>query len=93
MQTYLILQRGAWETEAEVDDAFALSARIEDEEMQDRLKAIRYYVIEEEDGTLGAMFVVQADDEDVALEHAQKAEMQADEVVPVVDTVIIRDDP
>jgi hypothetical protein len=93
MQTYLIFHRGAWESEAEVDDAFAFSSRVEDEEMRDQLRGIRYYVIEEEDGTLGAVGVFQAADEDVLLEHAQKAELPADEVVPVIDTVLIRDDP
>jgi hypothetical protein len=27
------------------------------------------------------------------MEHAQRAELPADEIIPVADTVIIRDDP
>lgn len=93
MPTYLIFHRGAWETEAEVDDAFAFAARVEDEEMNNQISSLRYYVIEEEDGTLGAVCSVQAEDEDVARDHAQRSELPADEVVPVLDTVIVRDDP
>jgi hypothetical protein len=50
-------------------------------------------VLAEEDGTLGTVCIYQAEDEEAILEHAQRAELPADEVIPVADTVIIRDDP
>ena len=61
--------------------------------MDDRVKWIRSYVLEEEDGTLGTICIYQAEDEEAILEHAQRAELPADEVIPVANTVIIRDDP
>lgn len=93
MQTYVILRRSAWETAEDLDAAAALSARVGDEEMPDQVRWIRSYVLSEEDGTLGTVCIYQAVDEDAIMEHAQKAELPADEVIPVVDTVIIRDDP
>ena len=93
MQTYVILRRGAWESEEDLENSAAISTRVSDEEMPDQVKWIRSYVLEEEDGTLGTVCIYQAIDEDAILEHAQRAEIPADEVTPVLNTVIIRDDP
>ena len=93
MQTYLILRRSAWKTGSELDAATAVSARVGDDEMSDQVKWIRSYVLDEEDGTLGTVCIYQAEDEDAIMEHAQRAELPADEVIPVMDTIIIRDDP
>jgi thiamine biosynthesis protein ThiC len=93
MQTYVILRRGAWETEEDLEAAAALSTQVADEEMDNRVKWIRSYVLEEEDGTLGTVCIYQAEDEESIMDHAQRAELPADEVIPVVNTVIVRDDP
>jgi thiamine biosynthesis protein ThiC len=93
MQTYVILRRAAWETEEDLDAAAAMSTQVGDEEMSDQVKWIRSYVLEEEDGSLGTVCIYQAVDEDAIMEHAQRAELPADEVIPVANTVIIRDDP
>ena len=93
MQTYIILRRSAWETSEDLDEAAALSTQVADEDMDNRVRWIRSYVIEEEDGMLGTVCVYQAEDEESILEHAQRAELPADEVMLVADTVIVRDDP
>ena len=93
MQTFVIMRRGAWEEESELQDAAAESTRIADEEMSGQVRWIRSYVIEEEDGTLGTVCIYQAEDEDALMEHAQRAELPADEILKVADTVIVRDDP
>ena len=93
MQTFVIMRRGAWEDEPALQDAAAESVRVADEEMPGQVKWIRSYVLEEEDGTLGTVCIYQAEDADAIMEHAQRAELPADEVLPVVDTVIVRDDP
>ena len=93
METFVVLRRGVWKSEEEWDDAEALASRVVDDEMSDQLRWVRSYVISEEDGTLGTVCIYQAEDEDVIMEHAQRAELPADEVIPVVNTVIIRDDP
>ena len=93
MQTYVIMRRSAWETAEELDAAAALSTQVADEEMPDQVRWIRSYVLNEEDGTLGTVCIYQAVDEDAIMEHAQRAELPADEVIEVADTVIVRDDP
>ena len=52
MQLYVILRRGAWEDAPDLEAAAAESTRVANEEMDGRVKWIRSYVIEEEDGTI-----------------------------------------
>jgi len=93
METFIILRRGAWESEEELDDAAAISTRIADDDMPGQVRWIRSYVISEEDGTLGTVCIYEAVDEDAIMEHAQRSELPVDEVLPVINTVVIRDDP
>ena len=93
MQTYVILRRSAWLSREDLDAAAAVSSRIAEDEMSDRVRWIRSYVLSEEDGTIGTVCIYQAEDEDAVMEHAQRAELPADEVIPVEETVFIRDDP
>lgn len=93
MQTFVIFRRGAWEDAPDLEAAAAESTRVANDEMDNRVLWIRSYVIEEEDGTLGTVCIYQAESEDVVMEHAQRAGLPADEILPVADTVIVRDDP
>ena len=93
MQTFVIMRRGAWEDEPDFQEAVAESTRVADEEMSGQVRWIRSYVLEEEDGTLGTVCIYQAEDADAIMEHAQRAGLSADEILPVSDTMIVRDDP
>jgi thiamine biosynthesis protein ThiC len=93
MQTYVIMRRSAWDTEDELAAAAAVSREVADEDMDNRVRWIRSYVLTEEDGTVGTVCIYQAEDEEAIIEHAQRAELPADEIIPVASTVIIRDDP
>lgn len=93
MQTYVILRRSAWKDGDELEDAAALSRQVADDDMDGQVKWIRSYVLDEEDGTLGTVCIYQAEDEDAIMEHAQRSDLPADEVILVADTVIVRDDP
>ena len=93
METYVILRRGGWKTGEELEAAAAVSTRIGDEEMSDQVRWIRSYVLNEEDGTLGTVCIYQAVDEDAIMEHAQRSDLPADEVILVADTIVVRDDP
>jgi thiamine biosynthesis protein ThiC len=93
VETFVVLRRGAWKSEEELEDAAAVSSRVGDDEMDGEVRWIRSYVISEEDGTLGTVCIYQAVDEDAIMEHAERAEIPADEVIPVLNTVIVRDDP
>jgi hypothetical protein len=93
MEMFVVLRRSAWDSEDELDDAAAVSIQVADEDMDNRVRWIRSYVVAEEDGTFGTVCIYQAEDEDALLEHAQRAELPADEILPVTRTVITRDDP
>lgn len=93
MQTYVILRRGGWADGKELEVAAGRSSRVGLEEMADRVKWIRSYVVEEEDGRLGTVCVYQGTDADAVREHARRAGLPADEVIPVGDTVVINEDP
>jgi len=93
MNTYAIRRRSAWATERELELAASRSARVGNEEMPDRVRWIRSYVVEEEDGRLGSECIYQATDPEAILEHARRAAMPADEITLVARTVVVRDDP
>jgi len=61
--------------------------------MSDKVRWIRSYVVQEEDGRLGTVCIYQAVDAEAIREHARRAGMLADDIRQVADTVIIRDDP
>jgi hypothetical protein len=61
--------------------------------MPDRVRWIRSYVVREDDGRLGTVCIYQGTDEAAIREHAHRAGMSADEIVPIGDTVVVRDDP
>jgi sporulation protein YlmC with PRC-barrel domain len=93
MNTYIIRRRSGWQNARELEATAALSLRIGNNEMPDRIRWIRTYVVQEQDGTLGTVCVYQARDAAAILEHARHVGMPADEITPVGNTVIIRDDP
>lgn len=93
MDTYAIRRRNAWATPEELADAAGRSRRIGDEEMSDQVRWIRSYVVQEENDTLGTICIYQAISEEAIRDHAQRADMSADEITPVLRTVIVREDP
>lgn len=93
MNLYAIRRRQAWKTVSELEKAASTSARVGNEEMPDRIRWIRSYVVKEPDGKLGTVCIYQATDEIAIREHAQRAGMPADEITPIAETVIVRDDP
>ncbi len=61
--------------------------------MSDQVRWIRSYVLDEENRTLGTVYIYQAVDQDAIMEHPKRADLPADEVIRVADTVLVRDDP
>jgi thiamine biosynthesis protein ThiC len=61
--------------------------------MSDDIRWIRSYVINEPGGRVGTVCIYQASSPEAIREHASRAELAADEIIPVADTVIIREDP
>jgi hypothetical protein len=93
MDTYVILRRSGWATPEDLEAAAARSKQVGDEEMADDVRWIRTYALAEEDGQVGTVCIYQATSPDAIRRHAQRAELPADEIVPVADTVVVRPDP
>ena len=77
----------------DLEAAGAKSAKIGNEEMPDRVRWIRSYVVKEPDGRLGTFCIYQARDPKSIREHARRVGMPGDQIFPVVNTIVIRDDP
>jgi hypothetical protein len=93
MNTYIIRRRSNWANEQELEVSASLSAKVGNEDMPDKVRWIRSYVVEEDDGRLGTVCVYQGTDEEAVREHARCSGMTADEIIPVANTVVIREDP
>jgi hypothetical protein len=93
LKTYVILRRNGWASGEELQAAAAKSGDVGDNEMSDDIRWIRSYVIGEPEGGLGTVCIYQGSSEEKVREHATRAGLPADEVIPVMDTVIVRPDP
>jgi hypothetical protein len=93
MDTYVILRRNAWRSADELGTAAERSRKVGDGEMSDDIRWIRSYVLDEGDGRVGTVCIYQASSPQAIREHADRADLPADEIIPVGDTVVIRVDP
>ncbi len=93
MNTYVILRRGGWRSPEDLQTAAARSTKVGDEEMSDDIRWIRSYVLEEDGGSVGTVCIYQASSPEAIREHASKADLPVDEIIPVIDTVLVRPDP
>ena len=93
MDTYVILRRSGWQSPEELQTAAARSSKVGDEEMSDDVRWIRSYVLQEGGGSVGTVCIYQASSPEAIREHASRAELPVDEIIPVVDTVLVRPDP
>ncbi|MGZ4431816.1 MAG: DUF4242 domain-containing protein [Gaiellales bacterium] len=93
MNTYVILRRGGWRSPADLEKAAARSAKVGDEEMPSDIRWIRSYVLEEGGGSVGTVCIYQASSPEAIREHASRADLPVDEIIPVADTVVVRPDP
>ena len=90
METFVIRRHQGRKTPQELEQAAQRSARIDNEEMPDRVRWIHTYVVTEPDGQLGTVCIYQATNPAALREHAAKAGMPADEISPVINTVCVR---
>lgn len=93
MKTFAIRRQSNWKDTEELGIAAGVSARIGNEEMPDKVRWIRSYVVREADDRLGTVCIYQATDAAAILEHARRVGMSADEIVAVEETVVVREDP
>jgi Protein of unknown function (DUF4242) len=93
MNLYAILRRSGWRSGDELALAAERSRQVGDEEMSDDIRWIRSYVLEEGGGSVGTVCIYQATSPEAIREHASRADLPVDEIIPVADTVIVRPDP
>jgi thiamine biosynthesis protein ThiC len=93
MNTYVILRRSGWRSPEELQEAAARSKAVGDEEMSEDIRWIRSYVLQEDGGSVGTVCIYQASSPEAIRDHADRAELPVDEIIPVADTVIVRPDP
>ena len=93
MQLYAILRRSGWRSGAELEEAAARSAKVGDEEMSGDIRWIRSYVLDEGGGSVGTVCIYEASSPEAIREHAGRADLPVDEIIPIADTVKVRPDP
>jgi hypothetical protein len=93
MDLYVIRRPSAWANIDELKAAGDKSARIGNEQMSDRVRWIRTYVVNEPDGRIGTFCIYEARDGASIREHAKKVGMPGEEFYKVATTVVVRPDP
>ncbi len=90
---YAILRRSGWKSPGDLEEAAGRSRKVGDEDMPDDIRWIRSYVLDEGEGTVGTVCIYQASSPEAIREHGGLADLPVDEVIPIADTVIVREDP
>src|SRR3954471_4400123 len=83
MQLYAILRRDGWRSPADLQVAGARSAQVGDEEMQDDIRWIRSYVLEEGSGDVGTVCIYEASSPEAIRDHANRAGLPVTEIIPI----------
>ena len=93
MDLYVIRRPSAWANMQELEIAGAISAQIGKEQMSDRVRWIRSYVVHEADGRIGTFCIYEARDGESIREHAKRVGMPGEEFYKVATTVVVNSDP
>ncbi len=93
MQLYAILRRQGWRSAGDLEAAAERSRQVGDDEMSEDIRWIRSYVLDEGAGSVGTVCIYETSSPEAIREHASRADLPIDEVIPVADTVIVREDP
>jgi hypothetical protein len=93
MNLYAILRRSGWRSGEDLQEAAERSTRVGNEEMPEEVRWIRSYVLEEGGGSVGTVCIYEATSPEAIRKHASLADLPVDEIVPIADTVVVREDP
>ncbi|MGZ4282716.1 MAG: DUF4242 domain-containing protein [Solirubrobacteraceae bacterium] len=93
MDLYVILRRSGWASGEELEQAAARSTKVGNEEMADDVRWIRSYVLDEGGGSVDTVCIYEATSPEAIRKHASLADLPADEIIRVADTVVVRPDP
>jgi hypothetical protein len=92
MNLYGILRRNGWATPADLEIGGKRSAEVGDEPGSG-VRWIRSYALSEESGEVGTFCVYEAESPEAIRAHAEASDLPCDEIIPILDTVIVRPDP
>jgi Protein of unknown function (DUF4242) len=93
MNLYAILRRSGWRSPEDLEAAAERSTKVGNEEMSDDIRWIRSYVLEEDGGSVGTVCIYEASSPEAIRDHASRADLPVDEIIPIADTVLVRPDP
>jgi sporulation protein YlmC with PRC-barrel domain len=93
MDLFAILRRKGWKDKEDLEEAGARSTRVGNEDMPEEVRWIRSYVLDEDNGSVGTVCIYEATNADALRRHAALADLPVDEIIPIGDTVLVRDDP
>ena len=93
MNLYAIRRPSGWRTAEQLEAAAARSKAVGDNEMSHDVRWIRSYVVHEPDGGLGTICIYEASSPAKLRKHAALADIPADDIAEIVDTLIVRADP
>jgi hypothetical protein len=91
MDLYVIRRHG-FENVADLEAAAVRSAN-EGDKPGSGVRWIRSYVVPEDGEKVGTVCIYQADSPETIRAHAAASEMPADEIEPILNTVVVRPDP
>jgi hypothetical protein len=92
MELYVVRRPSAWANLAELEAAGVKSARIGNDEMPNRVRWIRSYVVKEPDGRLGTVCIYLARDPESIRAHSRRVGMPGEEIFPVLKSIVVRED-
>ena len=93
MKNFAILRRNGWRTAGDLEKAAARSTDVGDNQMSSDIRWIRSYVLDEGDGKKGTVCIYQASSAEKIREHAKRADLPVDEIIPIDGVVLVRPDP
>jgi hypothetical protein len=92
VELFAILRRNGWRTGGDLEEAAGRST-VEGDRTPNDIRWIRSYVLAESSGSVGTVCIYQASSADAIRDHAKRADLPVDEIIPIADTVIVRPDP
>jgi hypothetical protein len=92
MQLYAIVRRNGFTSPEDLAERGKRSAEVGDQPGSG-VRWIRSYALSEASGEVGTFCFYEAESPEAIRAHARDARLPVDEIVPVLDTVVVRPDP
>jgi Nickel responsive protein SCO4226-like len=89
MEIYAITRRHGWRSASALNHAVVRSHEICEEEMADRVRWIRSYVLEECDGSMGTICLFAAVSPEAIRKHARIARLPLEQIIRISDAMIV----